>query len=218
MSNSNVAALDRAWPIICQLISLLQVHVPGLTPQSQARWRWSHLMRVAESMVRRWLMLKACQDALPYVSMQVTHGGDRPRPDGLRNSDSAPLFRLVEREAPFPFWVYEPATATAPAQWVLVQSVGGGQPLGISTAFNPENLKRRCIALSHVMENPAVHTLRMARWLARATARRKVEAGRAHPLRVGWPPGASHQQKRRDPERQDMLTWLDRLAREALPP
>ncbi|MEL7541045.1 MAG: hypothetical protein AAGJ51_09100, partial [Pseudomonadota bacterium] len=54
-------------------------------------------------------------------------------------------------------------------------------------------------------------------WLARANAiRRETGFGALHPFRVGWPPGASRQQKRRDPKRQDMLCWLDHLSREAV--
>jgi len=83
-------------------------------------------------------------------------------------------------------------------------------------AFNSENLKRRCAALSDVIAAPERHIKRMARWLARAAARRKTRLGRMHPLRVGWPPGGSRRQRRLDPERQGTLSWLDELARQAV--
>ncbi|MEO1321942.1 MAG: hypothetical protein AAFV59_02950 [Pseudomonadota bacterium] len=89
---------------------------------------------------------------------------------------------------------------------------GGSASFEISAAFNPENLKRRCAALSAVMADPAAHTMRMARWLAR----QRTQPGRRHPTRTQGPPGASRRQRRRDPERQNMLYWIDHLAHEAV--
>ena len=66
------------------------------------------------------------------------------------------------------------------------------------------------------MAEPDKHVRRMARWLARAADRRKTGPGRLDPLAIGPPPGASRAQRKRDPERQDMLYWLHHLAREAV--
>lgn len=82
--------------------------------------------------------------------------------------------------------------------------------------FNLSNLKRRFQALADVVEDPIKHKKRMARWLARMAELRKTHLVKVHPFRVGFPPGASHALKRRDPERQSMLNYLDRLAREAV--
>ncbi|MEM7330399.1 MAG: hypothetical protein AAF437_16780, partial [Pseudomonadota bacterium] len=46
--------------------------------------------------------------------------------------------------------------------------------------------------------------------------RRKTEPGRQDPLAIGPPPGASRAQRKRDPERQNMLYWLHHLARQAV--
>ena len=82
--------------------------------------------------------------------------------------------------------------------------------------FNPARLQRRLAALTDVMNDPVRHTARMIRWLARAAARRQQATGRTCPFRVGWPPGASRNQQKQDPVRQDLLSWLNILAREAV--
>ena len=47
MSRDDRPTLDRAWPIICQLISLLRVYVPRLAPIAPDRVKWQHLTRLA---------------------------------------------------------------------------------------------------------------------------------------------------------------------------
>ena len=102
--------------------------------------------------------------------------------------------------------------------WTLThaRALAGLNALKISRVFNPENLRRRCAALSGVLMDPDLHTARMARWLVRAARRGETQSCRVHPLRVGAPPGASKRQKQTDPQRQALLSYLTHLARAAI--
>lgn len=118
-----------------------------------------------------------------------------------------------------PVWVHYAATETQPGGWWLEypRSMGAIAPPK-SPIFNPVNLQRRCAALGDVMTDPDTHIARMAHCLARAAAQGKAGfAVRAAPLQPGSVPGASRQQLKRDPERQNMLSWLDYLAHQAVP-
>lgn len=222
MVNADLSALQRAWPVISQLISLLQVRLGSLGATAKQRWQVLHLTRLAESLVRRWLMLKACSgEAWPVVTPRpvipesaqalirdpgaLGTDGKRLGPGHFRVGENsgmtsrAPLFPLYEPERALRFLDAAPETPGSPPP-----------------VFNPDNLKRRCAALSDVIAGPERHIKRMARWLARAAARCKTGPGRMHPLRVGWPPGGSRRQRRLDPERIGTLTWLDELARQAV--
>ena len=92
----------------------------------------------------------------------------------------------------------------------------GAPVLNLPRAFNPGMLRRRTAALQAVMDDPARHVARMARWLARAAERHTRILGRTNPLGIGAAPGASHAQKRQDPERQSLLFYLHDLACQAL--
>lgn len=222
-------ALKGAWPIICHLICLLQARTGALAAGGTTAplWPLLRLTRVAESLVRRWLVLKACVEGWPEVRVvrkrskpptpaQAGDYGEETEPS--RNSHQ-PLsgtvwFHLAEPLPRMPVWVWQAETET----WCLVRSAPGARPssLPVSAVPNPANLIQRCAALRHVMAHPDAHVRRMACWLARAAEQRKTGPGRTVPLCIGAAPGASKQEKRRDPERQNMLSWLDHLAREAV--
>jgi len=207
MVNADLSALQRAWPIIGQVISLLQVRLGGLGAEAKQRWQILHLTRLAESLVRRWLMLTACtSETWPIVGLARKCLSARLGPGYFRRSENSGMTRKVPL-----FPLYEPERALR-----LLDDAPEAQGSLPPPAFNPENLKRRCAALSDVIAAPERHIKRMARWLARAAARRKTRFGRMHPLRVGWPPGGSRRQRRLDPDRQGTLSWLDELARQAV--
>ena len=219
MPHLDAACLERAWPIICRLIGLLQVYVPRLTPRAATRGHWQHLTRVAESLVRRWLVLKACQSPWPRVRIGQRGAGSRISALALSGmTDNSPsrgrFFRLTEPEPVMPVLTYHPGATGQPGYYVLGPA-RGGEAGHLPRRFNPERLCRRCAALQAVIADPGAHTLRMARWLARAAARCKRQAGRRHPFGVGRPPGASRRQRRRDPERQNLLNYLNEMARDA---
>ena len=216
MYKHDTACLDRAWPMISDLIHLLLVRVAGLGAGTPARGELFRLTRLAESLVRRWLVLKACQTSewkresvRPTRPKRARGGGDGPpKPQTLKR------FRLIEPERPMPVFTYQPATQTQPACYVLgpVRASCGAPSRNSPQAFNPANLRRRCDALLAVLSAPEPYVRRMARWLARAANR----CGRVIPFRVGWPPGSSRRQRRLDPERIGMLLHLDDLARAAV--
>jgi len=235
MPNADLSALQRAWPMISHVISLLQVRLGGLGPGAKQCWQVWHLARLAESLMRRWLMLKACTgEAWPMVrvgnpptSAQASRpviperapalirdpdasGTDRARlgPGHFRKSENSGM----TRRAPL-FPLYEPERALRFLDETPDPHASETTPPPL---FNPETLRRRCAALSDVITAPERHIKRMARWLARAAARGKTRFGRIHPLRISWPPGSSRRQKRLDPERQGMLGYLDELARQAM--
>ena len=237
MSDLDAPALNRAWPIIYKLISLLQLHVRDLTPDAPQRWTLLHLTRLAESLVRRWLVLKACVIGdWPRVRLNGTSATVPPTPanagvygqicahETSRETNlstpacagvdgepvRAPHFRLAEAEPTMPVWVFHPATRTQSGSYWLERSGRSinGVPLALPQTFNPTNLQRRCATLIGVMTDPDPHIRRMARWLAAAAARREKGFARPHPLKPGAPPGASKRQRRRDPERRAMCLTL----------
>ncbi|MEO1322360.1 MAG: hypothetical protein AAFV59_05075 [Pseudomonadota bacterium] len=214
MSNHDTACLDRAWPIISHLIHLLIVRVAGLSARTQSMGDLYRLMRLAESLVRRWLALKACQNSeckQRRVSLRaLSHGNVDKKP----NTQAPKHIRLVEPERPMPVFTYQSETETQPGFYILGPAHGSGKTptRNIPQAFNPANLRRRCDALAAVLNDPERHVRRMARWLARAAK----ACARVIPFRVGWPPGSSKRQRRLDPERIGMLIYLDDLARAAI--
>lgn len=185
--------------MLCHLIGLAQLHLSRLSPSGGARWALYRITRLAESLVRRWLVLSACQDG----------AWPEPRRGGPAGSESGaqgpgPVFRLAERLPALAAWMFEPAPEP--------QSV----PAHEDAPFNPEHLRARIAALTAVMEAPERHVRRMARWLARAPGQRARGAGRRLPLGVGWPAGTSRAAKKRNPQWVSMVLYLDRLAHEAV--
>lgn len=214
MSNHDRACLDRAWTIIYRLISLLQVRLPTLCLNTKDPWRLLHLTRVAESMVRRWLVLQACVEG--HWPTQRHYSKTSP-PVRSHRSQTAKL-SINERDPRSPVFIYQPEQDGEPGYYLLSHAPGSDLPKtdAPARALNLQTLKRRIDALGAVIAAPAIHVRRFARWLARAAARRKTRPCKPHPFRVGWPPGASRRQRRLDPERQNMLLYLDQLARDAV--
>lgn len=195
MSDHDRPALQRAWPIICRLITLLQTRTRGLSPlrTNPPLWPILQLTRVAESLVRRWLVLKACVEGWPRVRVgrEPTAPSTPTRARVGGDKDHPPRFRLTEPLPRMPVWVWQPETETAPAGWCLQYGTGAAQPTSLSrsAAPDPGNLIQRCAALSDVMAHPDQHVRRMAHWLARAAARRKSGPGRPNPFSIGFAPG-----------------------------
>ncbi|MEL7283495.1 MAG: hypothetical protein AAGJ68_03245, partial [Pseudomonadota bacterium] len=156
MSNYDTACLDRAWPIISHLIHLLIVRVAGLSERTQSMGELYRLMRLAESLARRWLALKACQNSeckQRRVSLRAPSRGNVERSP---NTQTLTHFRLVEPERPMPVFTYQPGTETQSGYYVLGPAQGSGKTPTHNTpqAFNPANLRRRCDALVAVLNDP----------------------------------------------------------------
>ena len=200
------AALTRAWPIICHLIALAQLRLANVSVSGERRWSLNSITRLAESLVRRWLVLSAHQaetwpsvrEAVPSQTGVITPAAKaaRPHPD--------PRFRLAEPLPALAAWMFAPPS----------ESLGAVQ--ATDPIFNPARLRARISALCAVITAPEPHIKRMARWLTRAAARRSTEPCRLTPLGIGWPAGTSRAAKRRDPEWVSMALYLDLLAHEAV--
>lgn len=226
MPNQTQAALARHWALLLALIA--EIGGCGLPRFSGAQRNQAfQLVRLAESLARRWLILKARVQGDTGKRRPGTSGGKTSektpnKPPKKRQDKSSkppfrvgrpparPLFCLVESEpglraedyslAPIP-----PACAgAAPREETPVRDVAVGR------------LKQRVAALQDVVERPAFHTARMALWLRRAAERACTAFVRLHPLRVGRPPGARRRDKTCPYQRG--LWWLDRLARDSLLP
>jgi len=212
MPNQTQAALARNWAILIALI--LQIRgLAGRPVLGAARRRAQifHLLRVAEGLARRWLILNAgcarsrtaCRKAPNRATI----------PDASKTAPAeAPLLRLLEPDPvlrPDDF-SEQPFGAVQPFEAAL-----HGADLA-APAENGAGIARRSQALLDVMRRPHYHTARMARWLRRAAKTTQTAFGRFHPLRVGRPPGA--RRRDRSCEAQAALWWLDKLARDSLVP
>jgi len=199
MPNQTHAALTRHWAILMALI----LQVRGLAGRSRtAEWRAQifHLLRLAEGLARRWLVLKAgvCRTAAPRIA--------GPTPSRSSGGERRPLLRLLEPD---------PVLRPSDFSEQPFEAAPHGADLA-APAEDGAGIIRRSQALLDVMRRPHYHTARMARWLRRAAKTAQAAFGRIHPLRVGRPPGARRQD--RSCAAQAALWWLDRLARDSLVP
>ena len=219
MPNDTDSVLARHWAVMRALFA----QITGLDLPKICRARHLqllHLLRVTESLMRRWLVLNA-----------GAHGGQpavrQARPVSPYTHAGAP-----RASAPPRFCLVEPEPVLRAADYILVPP-GAPVPdqspfivLNAATRLDPahsdaavlciENLMRRTAALRDVLDRPAYHTARMARWLSRAAAKARLGPARRAPMRVGRPPGARRRDK--NSQTQQALYWLDRLARDCLEP
>ena len=192
------AALNRAWPMICQMVTALALGIAFFVPGKQAHLRLWRLARVAESLARRWLVLAACEagewpqvhvaddcDTDPAKAKSIIaqthkipgfnqdHGGEAngaARPSDFTRSS----FRLAEAERPYPsaqprLRTYPPGTGPR-LTWLDMPREPDPEPV----EANPDNLtqlQRRCAALVSLVSDRERHVQRMARWLATTAAR-----------------------------------------------
>ena len=209
MPNQTEAALSRHWAILIALIAQIGRLLDATKMlRSRQRNRLLHLIRVAESMSRRWLILNARVLGSTKVRSQTRQTEKWPK-GAERPPVAGPLLRLVEpnptlRPEDFSLEPFEPKPAPH-----LVQGTDALQMPALA-------LTHRLLALRDLMARPGHHTARMARWLRRAADRARTTLGRLHPLRVGRPPGA--QRRAKSCPQQAALWWLDTLARDSLQP
>lgn len=212
MPNQTEAALARHWAILIALILRLRGQIsPDVRLGLERRHQLLHMMRLAEALARRWLILNArwLDQAKPERALTANSTSHAPQ---KIQPGSVPLLRFLEPDPvlrPEDFTA-SPFDALPSARSTLVMD----KPDLRSTQF----ITRRADALFDVMRRPAYHTARMARWLRRAARKTKSAFGRRHPLRVGRPPGGRRQNKHKRSEAQTALWWLDKLARDSLLP
>lgn len=209
MPNQTEASLTRNWAILIALIVQIRGAV-AVTMRAGRRNHLWHLLRLAEGLARRWLILKA---GCARVRMAGRKAPDsRTLPDGGKTAPpEAPLLRLLEPDP-----VIRPGDySDQPFDLALSHGAADGE-LDADRLVPAGAIPQRVQALVDVMRRPQHHTARMARWLKRAAGRARKRFARRHPLRVGRPPGA--RRRDRSTAAQAALWWLDRLARDSLLP
>lgn len=209
MSQHAQACLDRAWPIICQLVHTLSHGLKLYSPGMPGYLRLLHLARLSESLIRRWLIVNACLKGLPALRVRK---GSQPDSVPTHSRETQPEFRLLEPERSCREIQPHPVSGPGPCLTWMDQSRQVETKPAPLPVFNKDRLAARCDALQGVIENRDKHINRMARWLARAADRNRSGACRILPLRVGSAPGASQAQKRKDPKPQIMLGTLNQFA------
>ncbi|MEM9179790.1 MAG: hypothetical protein AAGA89_08760 [Pseudomonadota bacterium] len=210
MPNQTESALTRHWNILVRLILELRLWMAKPGPIPRARHRHVlHLLRLSESLARRWLILNAAMRPFRTIHHKTASSG-KPPVEIARSQSTCPRLRLVEplpviRPGDYAFRPFETLPVVG-ASWAWIETK---PPCRVA-------LTHRARALLDVMRRPEYHTARMARWLARAADRARTTCSRYHPLGVGRPPGARRRQKKSAEQR--ALWWLDRLARDSLQP
>ncbi|MEL7108253.1 MAG: hypothetical protein AAGL99_03215 [Pseudomonadota bacterium] len=232
------ACLDRAWPILCQVIAMLSVGLRDIRPGAPNLLRLRHLVRLGESMMRRWLLVTALSEGMVAQSRGTSPIPQTPAQPGVHgliianfsagtsnpwipafagidgarentpHSNRASLFRLFERERKHHASAQTGPFGSGPRLTWLDQARHRESPVSAPLKPTLTRLNRRTAALQAVIDNPKKHVERMAKWLVRAAK----TCRRIFPLRVGDPPGASHRQRRKDPERQSVLSALNNLS------
>jgi len=199
------ACTARGWEIAAGLIAGLSAALsPTRALRGAARREALALLRVAEAMVRRILLLLAGQ-VQPAKSRAAEALPDFTLMTGP--ADPAPRFALTEPQARWP----QDSPASGPRIRLIDDAL-----LAQSSAEPPDptdpnaQFWRRLAALSHVLAHRRKHLKRMARWLAAAQARQGP--GRRFPIRPGRPPGYSRARRTRDPVTQSSLMDLSTFA------
>lgn len=210
MPNQTEAALTRHWAVLIALISQIsQLLGHAKWIERATRRRVLHLIRVAEALARRWLILNAKARGLTEPS--------RKSRDMSARSDTA----TGDRGATPSFCLLEPDPVLRPEDYSLEPFAPQATPTPVHAADPAPPmpvlaLTPRLEALRDLAARPDHHTARMARWLRRAADKSRTAFVRLHPLRVGRPPGA--RRGAMSCAEQAALWWLDRLARDSLLP
>ncbi len=220
---------------VCALVGWASGPAPAQLPAC-VRLAALRLIRPAEAMARRLVLLAAMMDGLPEVKISADPGLDpgsfsaRPGPvsgdPGLRRDERQALLPLTDTLPGFPR-PHNDQRRVPDAEVPRIRRMEAGAtwtpPVqGTRDADRAVEAARtfaRLSALQSLLEDPAPAARRMARRLARSAAmgalppahRRPV---RVTPLRPGWPPG--YRRRGGDPLISGALAELTRLARLAL--
>ena len=220
MTDHATICLQKTWPLIVQLMAALG----ALLASAAVLPRAEHLgglrrMRLAESLVRRWLVLKACQTLRPRKASAASPDRPANSPPPTARSARPPVFRLDD---PYPGMDIGLSFAPAPLKpeadiWLRPWTVSGQTaPIAPAnlTPITPQaaaRLLRRAQALQDVIAHTERHIARMRRRLQRS-----FRTSRRLPLRPGTSPCADARQRRKGAPLQTALHNLNFFAREAL--
>ncbi len=230
--------LQKTWPLIERLVIEIGLIVTLIKPLARAEHlEMLRLVRLAEGLMRRWLVLSACARPLPEPRPGRAGGGFSGIDMGMPSGLSLPLFRLADpapksKAAPGadrpaePFRILAlqdapPVPVPAPVQ-VPIQVPDA--PVCISADSLPSfptpfptpwradlRLWERANALLGAMREPDKHIARMRRFLAKS-----LSGLGPFPLRLARPWGQSAKEKRARPEAYAALKDLRVFTRDAL--
>jgi hypothetical protein len=236
MTSDAKLCLQKTWPLIELLVMEIGVMVSLLKPLAKAEHlRMLRLVRLTESLMRRWLVLSAFAKPLPEPRPDCARGGFPGFDMGMPSEDRLPLFRLADPEptskgAPGADVPAEPFRLLALQDDPPVPVPGAPvcEPADPSASFptsfptliaapDPEptpatvRLWERSQALIGVIREPDKHIARMRRFLARG-----LSGLGPFPLRLRRPWGQSAKEKKARPEAYAALSDLRVFIRDAL--
>lgn len=220
MTDHATICLQKTWPLIGQLLGALGALMARAAVLSRAQ----HLgalrrMRLAESLVRRWLVLKACQTLRSRKKTATPPNRPANPPPPSTRSARPPAFRLDD---PYPGMDIGLSFSLAPLKseadvWLRPWTVSGQTASAATANLTPvtpqaaARLQRRAQALQDVIAHTERHIARMRRRLLRS-----FRTSRRLPLRPGTSPCADARQRRKGAPLQTALHNLNFFAREAL--
>ena len=228
--------LQKTWPLIVQLVMEIGLMVSLLKPLAKAEHlRMLRLVRLTESLMRRWLVLSACARPLPEPRPGRAGGGFSGIDMGMPSGLSLPLFRLADpapksKAAPGadrpaePFRLLALQDAPPLPLPIPVPVPVPGTPVCISAEFSASfptpfptpsradiRLWERSNALLAAMREPDKQIARMRRFLAKS-----LSGLGPFPLRLARPWGQSAKERRARPEAYAALKDLRVFTRDAL--
>ena len=228
--------LQKTWPLIERLVIEIGLIVSLLKPLARAEHlEMLRLVRLAEGLMRRWLVLSACARPLPEPRPGRAGGGFSGIDMGMPSGLSLPLFRLADpapksKAAPGadrpaePFRLLALQDAPPLPLPIPVPVPVPGTPVCISAEFSASfptpfptpsradiRLWERSNALLGAMREPDKHIARMRRFLAKS-----LSGLGPFPLRLARPWGQSAKERRARPEAYAALKDLRVFTRDAL--
>ncbi|MEL7540894.1 MAG: hypothetical protein AAGJ51_08320 [Pseudomonadota bacterium] len=218
--------LQKTWPLIERLVIEINLLVSLITPLAQAEHlKVLRLVRLAEGLMRRWLVLSAC--ARPLKAPARGAGPFTGVSPGAERGLGMPLFRLADPEpksqaapgvdAPAePFRILalqdDPLVPVHCAPVCNSEEILNSFPTPIPTPSRAEiRLWERSKALLGAMREPDKHIARMRRFLAKS-----LSGLGPFPLRLHRPWGQSAKERRARPEAYAALKDLRMFTRDAL--
>ncbi len=226
--------LQKTWPLIERLVIEIGLIVSLLKPLARAEHlEMLRLVRLAEGLMRRWLVLSACARPLPEPRPGRAGGGFSGIDMGMSSGLSLPLFRLADPEPkskaapgadrpaePFRLLALQdepPVPVPAPVQvpGAPVCTSADSLPSFLTPFPTPSRadirLWERANALLAAMREPDKHIARMRRFLAKS-----LSGLGPFPLRLARPWGQSAKERRARPEAYAALKDLRVFTRDAL--
>jgi len=220
--------LQKTWPLIERLVAEIGVLVSLVKPLAQGEHlRVLRLVRLAESLMRRWLVLSACARPLQSPSPVRGTGAFTGVSPGAERGLGMPLFRLADPEPKSkpdpahkgdaePFRIFalqdDPLVRVhCPPMTALKEFSASFRAQSPAPSPAAIRLWERSKALLGAMREPDKHIARMRRFLAKS-----LRGEGPFPLRLQRPWGQSAKERRARPEAYAALKDLRWFTRDAL--